>query len=120
MTERVTLQQSDLLEAVDGSFDMILSNPPYIGEAEKPEMAPNVLDHEPHLALFAGDDGLDIIRRLIPQALSHLVEGGTFMCEIGYQQGPDVAALFKQGGFQDVEVIQDINRKDRVVSGKKP
>lgn len=120
LTERITMHTSDLLSAVEGTFDMILSNPPYIGESEKSDMAANVLDHEPHLALFAGDDGLDIIRRLIPQTMDHLAEGGTFMCEIGYQQGPDVAALFKQGGFQDVEVIQDINRKDRVVSGKKP
>lgn len=119
LEDRVTFLCSDLLSDLesDQTFDAILSNPPYVGESEKEEMTTSVLEYEPHMALFAGDDGLDIIKRLVPQAHQHLNEGGRFMCEIGYAQGPQVSALFVNQGFKDVEVIQDINRKDRVVVG---
>jgi release factor glutamine methyltransferase len=118
---RATFAHADLFDglAAQDTFDMIVSNPPYVAESERDEMGPGVVDHEPSMALFAGDDGLDILRRLIPNALPHLKPGARLLCEMGYAQGDAVRALFVDAGFTQVEVIQDINRKDRVVSGIK-
>lgn len=116
---RVTFQHADLFEGLSAqdTFDMIVSNPPYVAESEREQMGAGVIDHEPSMALFAGDDGLDVVKRLIPSALAHLKPGARLLCEIGWAQGDAVRALFVDAGFTQVEVHQDINRKDRVVSG---
>jgi release factor glutamine methyltransferase len=80
---RIRIERSDLFEAIaEGTqFDIIVSNPPYIPNREASELHPQVRNHEPHLALFGGEDGLDIMRRLIPQAMQHLKPGGLLLME---------------------------------------
>ena len=111
--------QGDLYEAVaaDDRFDIIVSNPPYIPNSVIETLAPEVKDHEPHLALGGGDDGLDLIRRIIDGATDHLIPGGEIYIEIGYDQGESVSALMSDAGLVDVEVLQDYAGLDRVVHG---
>lgn len=125
LTDRVELFEGDLLEALDGEWaegplDMIVSNPPYIAADEHELMGPGVREFEPEQALFAGEDGLDVIRALVPQAFARLAEGGWFLCEIGFRQGDRVRALFEEQGFEDVEIAQDLGGRDRVVIGQRP
>lgn len=125
LTDRVTLLKGDLLDALPGGWrdpapDMIVSNPPYVGEGERDVMGQDVLAHEPHQALFAGEDGLDILRRLVPQSFEALTPGGWLLCEMGYRQGEAVRALFEQSGFEQVELYSDLGGNERVVAGQKP
>ena len=83
-------------------------------------LEPEVKKYEPRLALDGGDDGLDIIRRIIDGAQAHLIKGGELFLEIGYDQGPSVSALMREAGFADVEVIPDYAGLDRVVTGRVP
>ena len=118
---RYTFLQGDLYEALTSPhFDIIVSNPPYIPARVIDTLAPEVKDYEPHLALDGGDDGLDIIRRIITGASDHLVRGGQLFLEIGYDQGESVSALMQDAGFADVEVIPDYADLDRVVHGRLP
>ena len=93
VAERVTFVERDLLPALPAPPDLIVSNPPYVPEAERDSLAVDVRDHEPGLALFAGQDGLDTIRRLIPLAARSLAAGGTLVMEIGAGQAPAVREL---------------------------
>lgn len=115
---KVSFGISDLLQSCDGMFDMIVSNPPYITTAEMKDLAPEV-KNEPRLALEAGADGLDIYRRLVPQAFGKLKPGGALLVEIGCCQGDAVSALFCDAGFVDVQVYKDYGRNPRVVMGIK-
>lgn len=108
---------SDLFEHIDGVFDMIVSNPPYIETTVIPELMPEVNRFEPQLALDGGPDGLRIYRRLIEAAPPHLHEGGMLWLEIGYNQGDSVCDLMKKRGFADVRVRKDLAGNDRMVSG---
>lgn len=121
LSERVTLREADVLDGVDWQgVDMIVSNPPYIAEDERGEMDEDVLEFEPHSALFAGADGLDVIRRLVPASVEALRPGGHLLCEIGHRQGEAVRALFEQAGLTEVVVLKDLGRRDRVVVGQRP
>jgi release factor glutamine methyltransferase len=100
----------------DHSFDLVVSNPPYIPSADIPGLDPEVRDHDPHLALDGGPDGLAAYRELAPEILRILKPGGTFAVEIGWDQGPQVKALFEQAGFQNVIVVKDLSDRDRVVT----
>ena len=113
--------QSDLFERIDPEkrFDVILSNPPYITEREYETLMPEVKDHEPSLALLAGEDGLSIYRRLIKDAYPWLKPSGSLLVEIGCAQADAVSKLFKEAGFQGVFVVPDLAGLDRVVYGKK-
>ncbi|HFU4025138.1 TPA: peptide chain release factor N(5)-glutamine methyltransferase [Streptococcus suis] len=108
--------QSDVLDEVTGQFDLIISNPPYISPADTAEVGLNVLHSEPHLALFAEEDGLAIYRKIAEQAGEFLAENGKIYLEIGYKQGQAVSELF-QTHFPDkrVRVLQDQFGKDRKV-----
>lgn len=108
--------QSDVLDKVTGQFDLIISNPPYISPADTAEVGLNVLHSEPHLALFAEEDGLAIYRKIAEQAGDFLAENGKIYLEIGYKQGQAVSELF-QTYFPDnrVRVLQDQFGKDRKV-----
>ncbi len=117
--ERVKVAQSDVLSAIEGPVDLIVSNPPYIADSETDVMGEDVLKFEPRLALFAGKDGFDMIRRLVVEAHGKLRPGGHLLFEIGYRQGPDAAALTKAAGFEDVLVFKDLGGNDRVVSGRR-
>ena len=106
----------DLLEPVAGEgFDLVVSNPPYVAETERASVSVEVRDFEPAMALFAGDDGLDVYRRLIPQAFSVLVPGGHILLEVGYGQAQAVHALLEQAGFVSVRHIPDLQGILRVL-----
>lgn len=115
---RVHFRASDVFEGVDGLFDIITANPPYIRLDEKPELAKTILDHEPHLALFGGDDGLDLVRRIVEQAPRFLTERSVLAMEIGAGQADATAALIEARGFHDVEKTKDYGGIERVVSGR--
>lgn len=112
-----TFVQSDCLEAISGTFDIIVSNPPYISEADKDEVGLNVLTSEPHMALFAEEDGYAVYRKIAEQAGEHLTEKGKIYLEIGYKQGTGVKELFKKSFPQKrIRVLQDQFGKDRMVA----
>lgn len=117
---KITLLQSDLLTKAPGPWDVVVSNPPYIALDEKNLMGQDVLKHEPTGALFAGKDGLDIIRPLVKQAYTNLRSGGWFLCEIGFKQGDAVQGIVKEAGFKGVVVRKDYGGHDRVVIGQRP
>ncbi len=103
----------------DESFEVVVSNPPYIASAEIETLDPEVRDHEPRLALDGGEDGLEAYRALVPEVLRVLKAGGQFAVEIGHDQGPAVSRLFQEAGAQQVQVIRDLSDRDRVVAGLK-
>ena len=99
-----------------GRFDMVLSNPPYVMESEKALMRQNVLEHEPWLALFVSDeDPLLFYRAVASWAKELLNEGGLCLVEINEALGEETAQVFVEAGFHDVEVLQDLNSRDRFV-----
>ena len=100
----------------DHSFDLVVSNPPYIPSDDIPGLDPEVRDHDPHLALDGGPDGLQAYRDLAPEILRVLKPGGTFAVEIGWDQGAAVKALFEGVGFSGVRVVKDLGDRDRVVT----
>ena len=103
------------------TFDLVVSNPPYIASHVIEELEPEVRDHEPRLALEGGADGLDAYRTLAPEILRVLKPGGRFAVEIGYDQKDAVEALFREAGAADVVTVRDLGDRDRVVAGaKKP
>jgi release factor glutamine methyltransferase len=116
----VHFAQSDVLEGVpcDGSFDFVVSNPPYVGLDEADKVQEVVKHYEPHMAVFAGEHGFDIIRRLIPQAHQALRPEGWLLMEIGYSQSQAVMALL--GGWQNVHSIPDLAGIPRVIAARKP
>lgn len=103
--------------AAEPPFDVITANPPYIPTGEIEELAADIRDHEPRLALDGGADGLSVVRHLVQEAPKHLVAGGLLALEIGSDQGQAVVDLMLQGGWGDVGVKQDLGQRDRVVSG---
>lgn len=109
--------QSDLFEKVEGSFDLIVSNPPYIRSQEIAGLMPEVREHEPHLALDGKDDGLHFYREIIKGAMPHLKRGGQLFFEIGYDQGEAVQALLTANGYTEIAVVKDYAGLDRVVYG---
>ena len=108
--------ESDVFNQISGKFDVIISNPPYIAYDDEEEVGVNVLASEPHLALFADEDGFAIYRRIIEGASSHLTENGKLYFEIGYKQGDGMRRLLAQHFPEKrVRVLQDIFGKDRMV-----
>jgi release factor glutamine methyltransferase len=114
----VAFFESDLFAAFAGKrFDVITANPPYIASAEIATLMPDVRDHEPRLALDGGDDGLDLVRRIVAEAPDHLASGGLLALEIGAGEAPATVQLLEARGFTDVRVHRDIARIERVISG---
>ncbi len=108
---------SDLFECVDGKFDRIVSNPPYIRSAVIDTLMPEVREHEPLSALDGREDGLYFYRRIIEEGRDYLVRGGQLYFEIGYNQAQDVTRLMEAAGFTEITVVQDYAGLDRVVYG---
>lgn len=109
--------QSDLLEKVEGDFDMIVSNPPYIPVGEIDSLMPEVQKFEPLLALDGGDDGLVFYSRILEGVKSCLKRGGMLFFEIGCDQAKAVAGLMAETGFLEIQVVKDYAGLDRVVYG---
>jgi release factor glutamine methyltransferase len=122
LDSRIDFFLCDLLEALPGhqqagSFDAIVSNPPYIPTADAPQLHPQVREHEPSSALFAGDDGLEVYRRLIPVANQALKPGGLLALEIGYGQREMLESLMT--GWQDVSFVDDLQGIPRVLLARR-
>ena len=109
--------QSDLFESIEGRFEYIVSNPPYIRKDMIPTLMEEVRDHEPLIALDGGEDGLDFYRKITREATEHLYSGGMLFFEIGYDQGKAVKLLMEEEGYEEVTVSQDLAGLDRVVYG---
>ena len=110
--------RGDLLEPVAREqFDVVVSNPPYVPEADRATLSVEVRDYEPAQALFAGEDGLDVFRRLIPDAARVLRPGGYLLLEIGLGQSDPVSDLLKAEGFDRVERAPDLQGITRVLCG---
>jgi release factor glutamine methyltransferase len=125
LQDRVKLLSGDLFDPIvpqmdEGPFDLIVCNPPYVTAAEYDKLDRNVKEYEPQRALLAGDDGLDVLRRVIQQADPFLNPAGALMLEIGYQQASAVTDLIRQATkFQDPVVHRDFQGHDRVVVARK-
>jgi release factor glutamine methyltransferase len=113
----VAFTQADLLSGIDPALDAIVSNPPYVLEEHRRVLAPDVLRHEPHLALFAGAEGLNVIRPLVTQAAA--TAATTLALEVGAGMAPSVGALVAAAGFPDVDVARDLAGIERVVVGRR-
>lgn len=111
----ITFFCGDLFETVQGTFDVIVSNPPYISEEELRTLMPEVRDKEPHLALSGGEDGLFFYRRIVKEAIPFLNAQGKLMMEIGYNQGEQVSELLREQGYREVVVKKDYAGLSRMV-----
>jgi release factor glutamine methyltransferase len=116
--ERAAILRTSWADGIEGQVDLVVSNPPYIGLDEMDGLSPEVHDHEPHMALTDGDDGLSAYREISQQAANLLRVGGRLIVEIGPTQAVAVAQMFADSGFEKVRVIQDLDGRDRVVSGE--
>lgn len=120
VTDRFKIKHSSLFDEVEeGEYDFIVSNPPYIGEAEMEDLMEDVVRYEPHSALFGGPDGLDFYREIVDRGRSYLKEGGFFAFEIGYAQADQVGEICRKRGYLQIEVINDLAGKNRVVIASK-
>lgn len=117
---RIDFLESDLLSALpsDAMFEMIVSNPPYVGECEADKVQRQVRDFEPHVAVFGGQRGMDIIERMLPQVWKYLLPGGWFLMEIGYSTAEPVREAMS--AWNDFRVVPDLQGIPRVVVGRRP
>lgn len=118
--DRVEINQSDWFSAVEGRFDLIVSNPPYLGQDEMAHVAPELARHEPQMALTDGGDGLSAYRVIADQAQSYLTPAGRVLVEIGWQQGDAVQAIFRSAGWGQVTLAHDLDGRARVVCASMP
>ena len=118
LADKVDLRLGSLFEPVDDEmrFDVIVSNPPYVAEVDEASLEPEVRDWEPREALFAGHDGLDVIRRLIDESPQYLKAGGLIALEVGADQPRRVAELLRETGrYRDVRIVRDYSGRERFV-----
>ena len=120
VADRAHVQRSDWFADVEGRYDLIVSNPPYIAADEMLGLAPEVLRHEPRMALTDEGDGLSAYRVIAANAGAYLEAEGRVICEIGHQQGPAVLGLFADHGWGDVMVLPDLDGRDRCVIARNP
>jgi len=120
VARRIEFRESDLLAAVaDERFEMVVSNPPYVPVGDRDALAVEVREHEPAIALFGGEGGLALYRRLIPAAFAVLAPRGWLAMEIGYGQSKAIARLMSEAGFERVEFVPDLQGIARVVSARR-
>ena len=119
VADRIEFFEGDLLGPLAGrSFAIIASNPPYVPTGDLASLAVEVREHEPHSALFAGEDGLDVYRRLVPEAREHLLPDGWLVMEIGFGQGDAVEELLQSDGYGEVHFVTDYQGIPRVAVGR--
>jgi release factor glutamine methyltransferase len=117
---RVRFVESDLLAGVTlEKFKVVVSNPPYVPTTDRESLSVEVREHEPGLALFAGEDGLDVYRRLIPAAFEVLDAGGYLLMEIGFGQSQAIEELMTRAGFDQIEFVPDLQGIARVACGRR-
>ena len=120
LEDRLKVLQGDLLQPLikreKSNVDIVVSNPPYISQEDMENLPPEV-KKEPELALAGGEDGLEVYRKIIPQAQKVLVSGGLLALEIGYDQGSALKEMLNKNGWEDVKIIKDYNNHDRIVFG---
>jgi len=125
LKEHITLLCGDLFDPIIpqmdvNKFDLIVCNPPYVSAAEYEKLDKKIKDYEPKLALLAGDDGLDVHRRIIEKADQFLKTDAALMLEIGFTQGPAIKELLEQNGaFSQIKIEKDTHNNDRILSAKK-
>ncbi|MDR2168637.1 MAG: peptide chain release factor N(5)-glutamine methyltransferase [Planctomycetaceae bacterium] len=113
--ERINFLQSDLLDNVEGSFDIIASNPPYVSRIEYDGLPVDIKNYEPKLALLAGENGTEIIAKLAPQAFEKIKSGGYFLMEISPAIAEPVKKILETAGWQNIQILHD----DRIVCCEK-
>lgn len=114
---RLAFAEADWFEGVEGVFDLIVSNPPYIAAGEMAGLQREVREHDPEMALTPGGDGIDSYRAILGRVAEFLAPGGRLMVEIGPSQGAAVTALFEAAGLNGVSVLPDLDGRARVVQG---
>ena len=120
VSERCQFIKSDWFSAIEGAFDLIVSNPPYISRTEWDGLAAEVKNYDPLIALSPGEDALDAYREISTNAMRHLTPNGRLLLEIGHTQGIAVSNLLNQAGYKNVSVHLDLEKRDRVVSCSAP
>ena len=115
---KIQFLKSDWFENVEGIFDMIISNPPYIGWVEQNKISTEVKKYDPEIALFAGYDGFDAYKKIIPSLSKFLNQDGLVVLEVGASQSSQVKDIMNSFGFFDVEILKDLSGKKRVVAAK--
>ena len=119
--DHIRFLRGDLLAPVaNEKFEIIASNPPYVPDTDRALISVEVREHEPHVALFGGNDGLHVYRRLIPAAYAALVPGGYLVFEFGFSQQPDLESLLTAAGFEQVGFIPDLQGIPRIASARRP
>lgn len=117
VSNRIRFLPGDLFDPVaKEQFEIVVSNPPYVSHNDRDSLAVEVRNHEPALALFAGEDGLEVFRRLIPAAFAALAPGGFVVLEIGYGQEAAIRELLSASGFDQIEFTSDLQGIPRVAS----
>ena len=116
LSNRTSFITADWLSGIEGQFDLIVSNPPYISVDEAEALPREVKEFDPDLALYGGVDGLDAYRTLAPESLSRLRRGGMLLLEIGHAQRSAVADILSQNGYRDISVHKDLAGRSRCVS----
>lgn len=120
VADRAQILQSDWFDAVEGRFDLIASNPPYLSLSEMDEVQPELRDHEPRIALTDEKDGLSAYRVIAAHAQGYLNAQGRVLVETGWKQGREVAQIFEAQGWGEVAILPDLGGQDRVVFASKP
>lgn len=115
---QAVFERSDVFDNVTGTYDVIVSNPPYIRTQEIVKLMPEVQEFEPMEALDGKEDGLYFYRKIIAESKDYLNPDGKLLFEIGYDQGEAVSAMMRDAGFKDVQVVKDLAQNDRVVTGR--
>jgi release factor glutamine methyltransferase len=118
VSARLTLREGNGFAGFSEEFDLIVSNPPYIPDSEIDDLQPEVRDFEPRTALSGGEDGLDIVRRIVADSSQFLRSGGVLLMEIGHGQAELVTDFFDKAVWQNVEFLRDLQNIDRVVRAR--
>lgn len=117
VSDKIKFIKSDILSEINGKFDIIISNPPYIKKSEIDSLEKNVRDYEPHLALDGGNDGLDFYRKISENAKNYLHPSSLIFFEIGHDQALDLHNIFNENKIKLIEDLKDYNGLDRVIIG---
>lgn len=114
----VDIVKSNLFDGIEGTFDIIISNPPYIPTNDIALLEREVIDYDPHISLDGGEDGLDFYRKIVEESPSFLNENGVIYLEFGINQSNEIFSLMSKD-FEDIEIVKDYSGLDRYIKGKK-